>query len=175
MDDIMEIFVENPEKEFHVRELAKLTDSSPTTVSKHCHNLKRKGLLLSRKMSNHLLFRANTDNVNFKSFKREYNLRKLVASGLVEFLEEELNNPEAIILFGSFAKGEDIPASDIDIFVVAPTKKTVRTDNFEKKLKHKIQLFLHSRKEIETMKAKNKELLNNLVNGTVVYGFWEAF
>ena len=48
-------------------------------------------------------------------------------------------------------------------------------ERFEKKLKHKIQLFLHSRKEIKTMKTKNKELLNNLVNGVVVYGFWEAF
>ena len=171
----MEKLIEEPEREFHIREMAKLLDMSPTTISRHGSLLLKKKLIISKKMSNHLLLKANTENIMFKQLKKEHNLKRLITSGLVNYLENKLNNPEAIILFGSFAKGENIPRSDIDIFVVSPSKKEVNLNIFEKKLKHNIQLFIHSKKEIETMKKTNKELLNNLVNGTILSGYWEIF
>jgi len=175
MDKIIEKFIEEPEREFYIRELAKISRKSPTTVSKYTHKLKKEGLLLSKKLSNHVFFKANSENINFRTLKREHNLRKLASSNLINFLEEKLNNPEAITLFGSFAKGEDIPESDIDILVITSVKKEIALGRFKRFLKRDIQLFLKSRKEIELMKKNNKELLNNFLNGAVVYGFWEVF
>lgn len=174
MDNITELFIKEPEREFHIREIAKIIKKSPTTVSKYAYELKKMGLLRSKNISNHILFKSNNENSQFKAIKRNYNLKNISSSGLTTHLEEELN-PEAIILFGSFAKGEDIPKSDIDIAIITPSKKESNLENFEKKLKHNIQLFLYSKKDIEEMKKKNKELLNNLINGTVIYGFWEVF
>lgn len=48
-------------------------------------------------------------------------------------------------------------------------------NRFEKILHHKVSLFLFSRERIEKMKVGNKELLNNLVNGIILRGFWELF
>ena len=171
----MDIFIEEPEKEFHIREIAKLMGKSPTTISKYMRILEKKGLLLSKKMSNHILFKSNNENIQFKTLKKEHNLKKLISSGLIRYLEEKLNNPEAIIIFGSFNKGEDIHKSDIDITAVTPLKKELPLKKFENRLKHPIQLFLYSKKEINQMKIKNKELLNNIINGTIVSGFWEVF
>lgn len=175
MDKIINLFIKEPEREFHIREVAKLTGKSPTTVSKYTKMLKKKGILLSKKMSNHLLFKANTESMQFKALKKEQNIREAISSGLIEYIEEELNNPEAVILFGSFAKGENIPESDIDIAVITPIKKDLSLEKFENKLGHNIQLFLYSEKEIGQMKTKNKELLNNLLNGIIIRGFWEVF
>lgn len=175
MDKIINLFIKEPEREFHIREIAKMTGKSPTTVSKYTNMLKKKGILLSKKMSNHILFKANTESIQFKALKKEHNIKEAISSGLIEYIEEELNNPEAIILFGSFAKGEDIPKSDMDIAVITPIKKELSLEKFENKLKHSIQLFLYSQKEIYQMKTKNKELLNNILNGITVYGFWEVF
>ena len=175
MDNITKIFIEEPEKEFHVREIAKITGRSPTTISKYLNSMKKEGLLLSKKVSNHLFFRSRTDNIQYKMMKKDYNLKKIISSGLISYIEEHLNNPEAIILFGSFAKGEDIQKSDIDIAVISPIKKELSLEGFENKLKHNIQLFLFSKKDIDKMKTKNKELLNNIINGIVVNGFWEVF
>jgi predicted nucleotidyltransferase len=175
MDEILKIFIKNPEREFHIREIAKIINKSPTTISKYISKLSKEGLILSKKMSNHLLVKANTENIEFKNKKRENNIESIFSSGLIEHLENKFNNPESIILFGSFAKGEDNINSDIDIFLISPIKKEIDLENFEKKLKRKIQIFIHSKKEIEKMKKTNKELLNNLINGKVLSGFWEVF
>lgn len=175
MDNLLEHFIKEPEREFHVRELAKLTKKSPTTVSKYLNLYKKEQLLACKNKLNHLLYKANIENKAFKDAKLFYNIKKLTSSGLIEYLDEEFNKPEAIILFGSFRKAENIAVSDIDILVVTPIKKEVNLSRFEKYLGHKIQLFLHSSKEIEVMKVKNKELLNSFINGFVLHGFWEIF
>lgn len=175
MNNILKYFIREPEKEFHVRELAILANKSPTTISKYLNKMKRGGVLTSRRKFNHLLFRANSESQKFKDLKLFYNIKILRKSGLIGSLVKEFNNPEAIILFGSFAKAEDIASSDVDILVITPVKKEIKTDKFEKRLSRRIQLFLFSNKEIERMKEKNKELLNNLINGIVIHGFWEIF
>lgn len=175
MDEIIKIFLEEPEKEFHVRQIAKLVKKSPTTISKYLKDLESKNLLKSEEKLNHLLFKGNSTNKAFKRLKLTHNLDLIENSGLLEYLEKEFNSPQAIILFGSFSKAEDTPKSDIDLLVVNPTKKEVNLEKFEKKLDHRIQLFVHSKKDIEKMKSSNKELLNKWINGITLEGFLEVF
>ena len=74
MDNILEPFIKEPEKEFHVRQLSKLFDKSPTTISKYLKKLEKKKILKSKKKLNHLLFKANDKNEQFKQLKLNYNL-----------------------------------------------------------------------------------------------------
>jgi predicted nucleotidyltransferase len=175
MDKLLTYFMENPEKEYYVRELAVLINKSPTTISKYCHALFRKKVLLRTKKLHHLLFKANNEHPSFKQRKLEHNLRTIQESGVINELVEIYNHPGAIILFGSFARAENIPRSDVDLLIITPLKKKMSLTKFEKRLRHGIQLFEHSVKEIDSMKKKNKELLNNWVNGIVLYGHWELF
>lgn len=171
---VLDYFINEHEREFHVRELAKLTKKSPSTISKYLKQLEKEHILVSENKFNHLFFKANSDNPFFKEKKLFYNLNALRNSGLIESLKDNYN-PEAIILFGSFAKAENIDKSDIDILIITHSKKEVNLNIYEKKLKHKIQLFLHSPSDIEAMKVKNKKLLNNFVNGIKLEGYWEVF
>ena len=102
-----------------------------------------------------------------------YNLDLLNDSGIVDYLVRQFNHPEPIILFGSFSKAEDIPLSDIDLLVVSPSKKEIDLGSFERNLNHKVQLFVKAGDDIKKM--KNRELLNQWVNGIVLYGFLEMF
>src|SRR3989338_9491171 len=172
--DLIKYFLNEPEKEFHVRELAKLVKKSPTTVSKYLKQLEKENILLSEERLNHLFFKANTEHDSFKDKKLFYNLQRIRQSGLIEYICQ-MYNPEAIILFGSFAKAENIGRSDIDLLVITPAKKEVNIEKYEKTLNHKIQLFLNSKRDIEEMKEKNPGLLNNFINGMKVYGYWELF
>ncbi len=174
MDNILKFFIKEPEKEFHIRQLSKLTKKSPTTISKYLKGFERKGILISEQKLNHLLFKANIENIKFKQLKLNYNLNILFDSKLIEFLVGEFNYPEAIILFGSFSKAENTSKSDIDLLIISPIKKEINLEKYEKHIGNKIQLFVHSKKEIEQMMEKNKELFNNLVNGNTIYGFWEV-
>lgn len=173
MDKLLEYFIKEPEREFYVRELARLIKKSPATVSKYLKEFAKKGILVSASKLNHLLFKANTESHYFKEIKVAHNIGKVRESGLIDYLNKEFNQPEAIVLFGSFAKGENGPKSDIDILVITPVKKTINLKKFEKIMGYEIQLFVHSGSEIERMKTSNKELLNSFINGMVLSGFWE--
>jgi predicted nucleotidyltransferase len=172
---ILEVFINNPEKEFHVRQLSKSLKKSPTTISKYLKNLEKEGVLKSEEKLNHLLFKAYPEKENFRKLKKDYNLKKIEDSGLVNFLIKTFNYPKTIILFGSYANGENIPNSDIDLFVLSPIKKEVSLAKLEEKLKCPINLIVKSFQEFEKMKGKNPELLNNIINGTILYGYLEAF
>lgn len=175
MDKLKQLFIENPEKEYHVRELARLLKKSPTTISNKLKTLTKDNFLIFRHERGHSLYKANTENQEYKQIKIFYNIGTLKKSGLIDFLVEEYNHPEALILFGSYAKGENNQNSDIDLAIITPNKKKTNLSKFEKKLKHNTQLFLFSKEDIIDLKKRNKELLNNLINGTVLYGFLEIF
>ena len=91
---------------------------------------------------------------------------ELEESGLIEFLWQELC-PEAIILYGSYAKGESINSSDIDLFIIGKEKK-IKISEYEKKLGKEVHLMFNDAKKIP------KELKNNLINGIVLRGYFKA-
>ena len=174
-DKLIEIFLREPEKEFYVRELARRLKKSPTTISRYLKEFEKKGILKSESKFNHLLFKAKTEREDFKQLKVNHNLKKINESGIIDFLVGEFNEPKAVVLFGSFSKGENIKTSDIDLLIVTPLKKEVNIEKFEDKLGHQVQLFLFSDKELEKMKEKNKGLLNSFINGITLQGFIEVF
>ena len=103
-----------------------------------------------------------------------HNLNFIYQSGLVEYLNEHFNNPKAIILFGSFRKGDDISTSDIDIAIEADEVKEYKTVTmkelieFENLIKRKIQIHLFNRKNADV------HVFNNIANGIVLMGFLEV-
>ena len=74
-------------------------------------------------------------------------------------------NPSCIIVFGGVRKGEYDKESDVDIFVESSESKNVDLSSFERKLKHRIDLFVEP-----NINKLSKPLLNNVVNGIKVYG-----
>jgi len=175
MDKIIEFFIKEPEKEFHIRQISKITGKSPTTISKYLKGLEKQGILKSESRLNHLLFKADIDSSKFKREKLNYNLNQISDSGLVDYINKYFNHPEAIILFGSFAKSENTSKSDLDILIISSSKKQIDLDKFEKRLGFSVQIFIRSNEQIEKMKKTNKELLNNFLNGIILSGFWEIF
>ena len=173
MDKIFEFFIQEPGKEFYVRELSRKVKKSPTTVSKFLKCLEKQKLIKSENKFNHLIFKANQESELFKIKKLEYNLSLLNESGLLDFLKEEYL-PDAIVLFGSFAKSENDLRSDVDLLVVSSDKKEIDLSKYERKIRNKVQLFIHSRKEIDELKKKNSELVNSWINGIVLFGFFEV-
>ncbi len=150
-DKIMELVYENPNKDFTVREIEKLTRLPKTTIAEYLQEMQKRKLL-------------DKNSVFFRIKKTNYLIEKISHIGLVDFLIKELN-PSCIILFGSVRKGEYNKESDIDLFIETSEKKEINTAKYEKILKHKIQLFIES--DINKVHAN---LFNNIVNGIKLYG-----
>lgn len=156
-DNILEVYYENPNKSYTIRELAKLTKIPKSTVQKYLQELKKKNLVNENNQVG--------DSHLFKFKKIHFYVEKLIESGLINYLEEKLK-PETIILFGSFRKGESEKNSDIDLFVESIHKKEVNLSSFEKKIGHSIDL--HLEEDINTLP---ENLRNNIINGIKLQGF----
>lgn len=167
---IKKLFFKFPNKEFHVRSVAKLLDISPTSSSKYLKQLENEKIIFSEKKYGHLIFKANTESKKYRVEKRNYNLKSLYDTKLISSLVKEYNHPEAIVLFGSYFKAEDNEESDIDILIISPLKKELNLEKYEKKLQRKIQLFNFSKEEF---KKTNKNLKNSWLNGIVLEGYIE--
>lgn len=161
---VMKLFFEQPERKFHLRELERLTKLSLPGVRKIVEKLEREGLLLAKKEKHVKNFYA-ARNEKFVFLKRSYNLYSIFTSGLLDFLKDLYEEPEVIVLFGSYSRGEDISKSDIDIAIITPKHASSDLSAFEKKLDRKIKLY-----EIRIKRAE-PEFLNTLANGIVLYGY----
>jgi hypothetical protein len=86
----------------------------------------------------HLCWASKSEK--FFILKRAYNNLSLFGSGLINYLKDAYEEPEAIVVFGSYSRGKDISQSDIDIVVATKKEAQLDLNEFEKHLKRKISL-----------------------------------
>lgn len=163
---VMELFFKFPYREFHIRELSRLTGLSSTGIIKIVKRLKKEKLLVSKKTKNIEEIKPDFDG-RFFLMKRLYNIYSLYDSGLIAYLKVFYEMPKAIILFGSYSNGTDSEKSDIDIAIISKAKNIPDFKKFESKLSRKMNIHLI---DIETAA---KEFKNSIANGIVLEGFVE--
>ncbi len=164
--NIIKIFLEEPSREFNVREVARILKIAPATASKELKTLAKESILKEREQKIFKLYKSDLESENYKDLKIYYNLRKIKETGFLGSINKFYLKP-VIILFGSAAYGLDTENSDFDILIVSEkTKEFPNLKEFEKKLNRKIQLFIV--KNIKEL--KNKNLINNVLNGIVLQG-----
>ncbi|MDD5616084.1 MAG: nucleotidyltransferase domain-containing protein [Candidatus Methanoperedens sp.] len=166
---ILRLFFEGPNVRLHLREVARRTGLSATGAMKILGALEKERLLEKKRTAFMVVYRGNYDNERFMALKRCLNLYSLYSCDLVSSLVEFYRIPECIILFGSYAKGEDTKESDIDIAIITGIKDYPELEIYEDCLKRKISLHL-----IENSKNEKKEFINSLANGIVLYGYMEV-
>ena len=151
---------------FNARGLARALGVSQPAISKALPFLKEKDFIKVNKdkESKRLSIELNSNDPLVIGLKRTDNLRMIYESGLVEFLEESFPG-SAIILFGSFSRGEDTKDSDIDIAIINSKEKKTELTRFDRLLERTI--FLHFYPSFKEIK---KELKDNILSGIILAG-----
>ena len=165
-------FFEEPNREFHIRELSRILKINHTSVRQHLNKLTKEGFL---KVIDGKVYKSYKPDINkkFLNLKLYYNLEKLRISGFVKDIERSFDYP-VIVLFGSYASAYDDKNSDVDICVITGIKKEFKTEKYEKILNRRISLHFFSDKEWEKAKTKNSPFINNICNGIVLSGQLEV-
>lgn len=167
---IKEYFLTNPTAKLRVRGIERELKLPLPSVIRYCKELMKESILTSIKTGDVVFYTADKANEKFILEKRFYNIRKVYDSGMIDQIKQELSNPP-IVLFGSFARGEDIERSDIDLYIETSSKKEIKLERFEKFLKRRIQIF--RKKSIGEI--ENPHLANNIINGVVLNNHLEVF
>src|SRR3989344_693818 len=116
----------------NARAISKFLAVSQPAVSKSLPLLQKEGLIkvLKDKNTKRLSIELNRDDPQVVWLKRADNLKQIYESGLVKSLYDSF--PEAsVILFGSYAFGEDTTKSDIDLVLIGSKEKNIDLSKFE--------------------------------------------
>ena len=136
--------------------------------------LKKTGMASVNEKGKVFRIRANIQNPEYTRRRIAHHLMALFESNLVGYLEEQFPGAKAIVLFGSFRKGDDIATSDIDIAVETTEDKDIHIvrpphlEAFEKLFGRKIEIHAFNRKRVDI------NVFNSIANGIVLSGFLEV-
>jgi len=132
---ILEVFLKDPFKEIHLREIARLSNVSLNNVDISLRLFVKDDMFKRREVSNMVFFKPNLENetllkifeyLEFDKKKQFYDKNKNIARLLQKYTQDivELSNKkiQLVILFGSVARGEWTKDSDIDILIVTSEK-----------------------------------------------------
>jgi|SRR3989344_2614359 len=167
---IKEFFFLNPTIKLRVRQMEREIKIPLPSAIRYTKELEQEKILKSAVITNVKFYSAYRTSDTFLLEKKLFNIKCLFSSGLINYLIEELSNP-AIIVFGSFSKGEDIEKSDIDLYIESLARKLVNLQKFEEKIGKTIQIFWYK----NITEIDNKNLANNIINGTILNGFIKIF
>ena len=119
---LFSLFFTNPEQEYFPRQLERLSGIFVGNLQKELLKMEQAGLLEARRLGQLKLYKRNTRHPLFPE------LKKVVAKtiGIEGTLREALGRVEGIkaaCIYGSFARGEARPASDVDLLVIGEVKE----------------------------------------------------
>ena len=165
---VLKVFLDSPTENFRLREIARLSQISPPSIINYLKEFENEGLIKKHVKRGIPFYLALLDNPHFILYKKISILFELNYSGLLDYLWKKIS-PEAIILYGSFAKGESVEHSDIDLFILGK-KQFIDIKKFENNLNKKVHLLFN-----KSLNDISNELKNNIINGITLKGYLKVF
>ncbi|MGH8492701.1 MAG: nucleotidyltransferase domain-containing protein [Moraxellaceae bacterium] len=115
---VLGLLLLHPERQYHLREIARLTGTVPGTLTRELAKLVAAGVLERQKVGSQVQFSASRDCPIYEELTSI--LRK--TSGVVDVLAEAMlplgEQVEAAFVYGSVASGKATAGSDIDVLVI---------------------------------------------------------
>jgi predicted nucleotidyltransferase len=167
---VLSHFFDNPTEEFYLRELGRLLKISPMTVKRALDDLVDDMLIIKEEKKNQILYHANMESQAFIFAKISYNLAWLEENEVVKYLLEKVTGISSIILYGSYAKGENDKHSDLDLLIICTAKK-IDPYEIEKKLGIEVNIInFTSTQWTKQAKTNRAFYLDIITEGIVLYG-----
>ncbi len=160
---LFEELIFNPKEELYLSELARATGTEPIQASKELSNLKDLGLVKERKEEKMIFYKMNKDSPIYSDLKNIFLKTESLGNSLKKYLKD--HKLQYAVIFGSFAKGEEKPESDVDLLLVGNIgeKKLIKTiHKAEKNLRREINYILWSRKEFNKKLRQKHHLLKDI-------------
>ena len=167
---VLTLFLDDPYTSCYLRESARMLDMDPMTIKRSLDILIKDEFLIKYEEKNRILYQANLENPALRYLKISYNLSWLQEKNLVEFITSKMKSVTSIMLFGSFAKGENDENSDIDIVIISQSKDKP-TAELTNLLNKDVNLLNFTPAQWSNQSKKNRAFyLDVIVDGVLLYG-----
>lgn len=151
-------------QEFHLRELVRQSQLSLGTVQQELRRFVRIGLVSARKDGNRVYYRANVQHPIY----HELSSMVLKLDGLVGSLHQALQDDDIdqAFVFGSIARGETRPESDVDLMIIGSLglrKLTQMLSGLGGRLGREINPHIFTREEFKHRKLQGDHFLTSVL------------
>ncbi|MEW6295382.1 MAG: nucleotidyltransferase domain-containing protein [Candidatus Diapherotrites archaeon] len=163
---VLNLFLDDPQREFYLREIARIAKISSSTSKRALDELKKTELIKEERKANLRIFSAEQESQTFKELKKIKNLEWIKKKKLVENIVDE--STISVVLFGSFALGTNTKESDLDVLVITSKRKPVKIKELDGV---EVQLIQKTLKEFRELEKKDNPFYTEIIStGIALYG-----
>ncbi len=166
-------FFDYPYLPVSLSELSGKLHISKSTAYRIVSDLVDEGFLVMERVGRTWRITCNISHPYNTTRKVPYHLQLILESSIIDRISDRFPGCTAIVLFGSYRKGDDIQSSDLDFAVEVPEYRGVKSLNFTRidlgfRKSVPVNLLVFSRDKIDL------NLFANIANGIVLRGFLEV-
>ncbi len=166
---ILELFLFYSEKNFYLREIARLTNENTNSIRRELNNLVELNVLTKQKKGNIIFYEINKKSPLYEPLKIMFMRTESLGKHLTKSFKNK--NIKYALIYGSFASGKETEKSDIDLLIIGSIKQTDIIDtisNFERKMLREINYIIWNKNEFEKRINKKHHLLMDIVKKPII-------
>lgn len=168
---VLGLLLLRPDQTYHVREIARLTDTVPGTLHKELTKLAEVGVLSKTRHGNQVSYQANRECVIYEELASILRKTSGVADVLVDALAPLAERIDVALVFGSVASGKATLGSDIDLLLVGKVgfSEVVKAlYPAQQELGREINPKLYSQPEWQEAKKESSAFIRDLLTKPVI-------
>ena len=168
---ILEIFFNNPEKSYYLRELARKLTKEPGVFQKDINRLVENDILNSHYQANTRLFELNKNHYLYKELKSIF-FKTLGPAGELRNILNKIRNIKIAFIFGSFAKKKEDSFSDIDLMIIGNPDEDIlisKITKLEGQLDREVNYHIFSLKDWEKKIKEKNSFLQNISSQSKIF------
>lgn len=169
---ILALFFLNPDKEYYFSEVVRLTGTRQGVIQRELKNLAEAEILNAEKRGRQKFYSVNRRHPIFKDLRNVIFKTFGVIGKIREALEPLGNKIEFAFVYGSFARGQEVSGSDLDLFLVGKIQLDELVgilSNVEQAIGREINPALFSAAEFKDKWSQKNHFLKSLARSEKEY------
>jgi len=168
---LLKLFLLNPQADFYVRQIEKVTSLPLRAIQREIYNLTNIGLLMQRASGNRKYYSLNTAH----PLRNELKSIILKSTGIVDALKKRLEDVKDIdmaFIYGSYAKDTERLISDIDLFVIGDISSRQLSSLLSREkaaLAREINFSLYSKNEFINRKKTGNHFISSVLKDKKIF------
>lgn len=169
---VLGLLLLHPEMRYHVREIARLTNTTAGSLHRELSKLAKAHVLIRDESSNHVYYQANTAFPIFEELASILRKTSGLADVLVEALAPLAEKIEAAFIFGSVGRGTETAGSDIDVLIIGDISFADAVKAFypaQTILKREINPKVYIKSEWEKLMKEHSSFAKEILDGPKIF------
>jgi predicted nucleotidyltransferase len=163
---ILALFFLNPDQEFYFSEVVRLTGTRQGVIQRELKSLAEAEILMSEKRGRQKFYSVNRKHPIYQDLRNIIFKTYGVIGKIRDVLEPRGDKIEIAFVYGSFARGEEVSGSDLDLFVVGDIRLdelVSSLSNVEQAIGREINPTLFSAAEFKKKWSQKNHFISSIV------------